>query len=143
MGGSRLAEGGDMQRGRRGSFRAGVGTGKAGPASHGLPSCLCLGQSSPQLGPLLPKEGLLKVLGPQMGPLSQALAPAGPCSCCHPRGRVKELSSQSQPLTDGGFGPQPQLLSSEPHPPPTQPWRVCSPPGGSPSGLTLASPQIS
>lgn len=49
--GSRLAEGGDMQRGRRGNFRAHDGTGKAGPASHELPSCLCLGQSPPQLGP--------------------------------------------------------------------------------------------
>lgn len=134
--GSRLAEGGDMQRGCRGNFRAHVGTGKAGPASHGLPSCLCLGQSPPELGPT-PLQG--RALESPRATDGAAQPGSGPCRTplmLSPKG-------QGQPLTHGGFGHQPQLFSNEPNLKITQPWRVFSPPGGPPKGLILAFPQIS
>lgn len=141
--GSRLAKGGDMQRGRRGNFRAHVGTRKAGPASHRLPSCLCLGQSPPAGANSSPRRGTWKSQGHRWGSSARLWPLQDPCSCCHPRVRTSELSSQSQPLTHGGFGHQPQLFSNEPNPQMTQSWRVFSPSGGPPKGLILAFPQIS
>lgn len=141
--GSRLAEGGDMQRGRRGNFRAHAGTGKAGPGSQGSLPASAWARPPAAGANSSPRRGTLKSRGHTWGSSARLWPLQDACSCCHPRVRMKELSSQSQPLTNGGFGHQRQLFSNEPNPPLTQPWRVFSPPGGPPQGLILAFPHIS
>lgn len=145
-GGSKLAEGGDMQRGCSGNYlghtgaRGGQGRRWCRPTSHRLPPCSLLGSASPSWGQPHSKEGQLEALGPWMGQLSQAPAPmAGPLAHTVTQGSGgMGCLPRACPSLMGASVISPRWLSSEPIPPLTQPWKVFSPPTGPPKGLILA-----
>ena len=119
-GGSRLAEGGDMHRRRRGNcYGYTLVQGRSGKVDGaGPPLTGSAGVSLPRLGPTLLQGGsfgspraMCRAGQPGSGPCRT------PCSYCHPRTRGSGPLSRTCPTLTGAWVTSPSWLSDKSNPP--------------------------